>query len=291
MEQKVNMHCAMISVLSFILLAGCDTLNAIPLSPPQTPDSWLTIQPYLKFQVGAREIFLIQPTSTIFVYALGITAIGFGIYFIRIRHQQRSRIWWGIALLLWGVGALFAGTSYEAFSYQIKCAGRVNCIWTSWWEVSYLVLSIASVDAMALAEAYSSTSGKWRRWLSIYAIANLVLYIILTLIGVLIPTKFLISFELLLVFTAPTILLFFFINGWRYQKFREKLDLVLLGTWLGLGIIIGVYFLYFALGFTQELWSQGIWFSENDVLHIGLILWMLYIGLVVAPKMKDLSES
>ena len=120
---------------------------------------------------------------------------------------------------------------------------------------------------------------------------NLGLYIIVTFIGAINPIKFLISFELLLVFTAPSILLFFFLNGWRYLKFRKKLDLALLGTWLGLGIIIGAYFLYFVLGITQELWSQGIWFSENDVLHIGLILWMLYIGLVVVPKMKDLSES
>ena len=282
---------AIVSFFSILLLAGCDTLNTIPFSPPQTPDTWLAIQPYMKIQFGVREIHIVQPSSTVFVYALGILAIAVGLYFLKIRNGQYSRLWWGIALLLWGVGALFAGTSYEAFSYEIKCAGRENCIWTSWWEVSYLVLSVASVNAMALAEAFSSTAGKLRIWLSFYAFVNLGLYIIVTLIGALIPIKFLISFELLLVFNAPSILLFFILNGWRYLKFREKLDLALLGTWIGLGIIIGVYFLYFVLGITQKLWSQGIWFSENDVLHIGLILWMLYIGLVVAPKMKDLSES
>jgi len=282
---------AIVSLFSTLLLAGCDTLNTIPFSPSQTPETWLAIQPYLKIQFGVREIHIIQPSSTVFVYALGILAIAVGLYFLKIRNGQYSRFWWGIALLLWGVGAIFAGTSYEAFSYEIKCAGRVNCIWTSWWEIIYLVLSVASVNAMALAEAFSSTTGKLRKWLSFYAFMNLGLYIIITLIGAIIPIKFLISFELLLVFTAPSILLFFFLNGWRYLKFRKKLDLALLGTWLGLGIIIGAYFLYFVLGITQELWSQGIWFSENDVLHIGLILWMLYIGLVVAPKMKDLSES
>ena len=285
------MKFSVVSFFSILLLSGCDKLTSIPYSPPQTPDSWLTIQPFIKFQVGVREVFLVQPSSTIFVYILGILAIGVGVYFMRNRSDQRSRFWWGIALLMWGFGALFAGTSYEGFSYEIKCIGRVNCSWTSWWEVIYLMLSVASVNAMALAEAHSSAVGKWRRWLSLYAVVNLGLYIIVTLIGALIPIKFLISFELLLVFAAPSILLFFILNGWRYLKFRERLDLVLWGTWLGLGLIIGAYFLYLVLGITQILWAQGSWFSENDVLHIGLILWMLYIGLVVAPKMKDFSGS
>ena len=291
LEREDNMKRSVVFFFSAILLAGCGTLNTIPFNPPQTPDSWLTIQPYAKIQIGLREIYLVQPSSTIFVYALGILAIGVGIYFLKIRHGHISRFWWGIALILWGAGALFAGTSYEAFSYEIKCAGRANCIWNSWWEVVYLVLSVASVDAMAFAEAHSSTRGKFRRWLSIYGILNLSLYIIVILIGSLIPIKFMISFELLLIFTVPSILMFFVLNSWRFLKFKGKLDLALLGTWLGLGFIIGVYFLYFSLGITQNLWSRGIWFSENDVLHIGLIFWMLYIGLVVAPKMEDLAES
>jgi len=281
------MRCFLPLLLAMLLLTGCARLDAIPASPPQTAATWLTIQPHAAIKIGALEIILIQPSTSFFVYLLGVLAIGAGLHFFRIRDGQRSRVWWGIALVLWGVGALLAGTSYEAFSYALKCAGRPACVWTSWWEVVYLILSVASVDAMMLAEAYACTAGRWRRALMIYAVANAAVYVALVLAGALIPVKFLISFELLILFAAPTILIFFILNGRRYARLRDDMDLALLGAWAWLVLTLGAYFAYLMLGLTPALWARGIWFSENDVLHIGLIVWMIYLALVVAPRVRD----
>jgi len=270
-------------------LSACGRLDTIPYTPVQTPETWLQIQPFGELKFGSQSIIFVQPSTSIIVYLLGFITIAVGLYFLKICNQHRSRLWWGIALLLWGIGALLAGTSYEAFSYAIKCAGREACLWTSWWEVIYLILSVWSIDAMMLAVAYSSAEGKLRKWLSIYAFLNAVAYFIIVMVGAFIPVKFFISFELLLVVTAPNIIAFFIINGWRYAKHKESLDLFYLGTWIWLGVTIAAYFLYLISGNTASLWMKGIWFSENDVLHIGLIIWMLYIAFILAPRLKDTS--
>lgn len=268
-------------------LTACGRLDSIPYTPAQTPETWLQIQPFAELKLASQNIIFIQPSTSLIVYFLGVLTIAVGLYFLKIREGQLSRLWWGIALLLWGVGALLAGTSYEAFSYTIKCAGREACLWTSWWEVLYLIASVWSIDAMTLAVAYSSTAGKLRKAFSAYAIVNAILYFILVMVGALIPFKFLISFELLLVVAAPAIIAFFVINGGRYYKNKLRLDLTLLGTWLWLGVTIAAYFLYLISGNTASLWAKGFWFSENDVLHIGLIVWMLYIAFALAPQVKD----
>jgi hypothetical protein len=282
-----NMKKILCLIFPVFILSACGRLDTILYTPTQTPETWLQIQPYASF----NGLIFVQPSTSIIVYLLGILTIGVGLYFLKIRANDRSRFWWGIALLLWGAGALLAGTSYEAFSYSIKCAGREACLWTSWWEIIYLIFSVWSIDAITLAIAYSSTDGKLRKALSIYSMLNAVLYFIIVIVGAFVPVKFLISFELLLVVAAPGIVAFFIINGWRYAKYKLAADLVLLGTWLWLGITIVAYFLYLISGNTAALWEKGIWFSENDVLHIGLILWMVYIGIVLAPRVKDISTS
>jgi hypothetical protein len=278
-------------VCSLLTLSACGQLDSIPYSPEQTAQTWLQIQPFWKFQFGGREIILVQPSTSALVYLLGILAIGIGLYFWRNRVNQRSRLWWGIALLLWGIGALLAGTSYEAFSYVIKCAGREACQWTSWWEIGYLIASVWSIDAMLIAEAWSCASGKGRTILMAYAIINACSYLVVVLIGTLLPVKLMVSFELLLAVSAPGILSLFGLNLWRYLRYKNGMDLALLGAWLWLGITIGAYFLYFISNLTQKLWLKGIWFSENDVLHIGLILWMVYLAIIIRPRLFDEHQN
>jgi hypothetical protein len=125
----------------------------------------------------------------------------------------------------------------------------------------------------------------------VYAVVNAVLYAAVVLVGALIPVKFLISFELLILFAAPTILIFFILNGVRYVRLRDDMDLALLGAWAWLVLTLGAYFLYLMLGITAALWARGIWFSENDVLHIGLIVWMITLALVVAPRVRDADAT
>jgi hypothetical protein len=270
-----------------LILAGCARLASIPYTPRQTPENWLTIQPYIPIKFGTSEFILVQPSSTIFVYLLGFIALGVGAYFLRDRSTYKSGLWWGIALLFWGIGALLAGTSYQAFSYEIKCAGQQFCSWTSWWEVLYLLFSAASVDAMVVAESFSCCTGRWRRLLITYAGINLGLYLLLVLVGVVTLNTFLLSFELLLIVTIPNIVFLFVLNTWRYKKNKSRLDLVLILAWLWLGVTFAAYFFYLFSDITAGLWARGIWFSENDVLHIGLIVWMVYIGRFVLPEVVD----
>jgi hypothetical protein len=284
MKVRIMLLCVMV-----VMLPACSRLASIPFQPEQTPKSWLEIQPFTTVAIGATSFILVQPSSTALVYLLGIVTVIAGIYILRIQGSQQARRWWGIALLLWGLGASSAGTSYQAFSYEIKCAGKQICSWTSWWEIAYLLLSVASIDAMVVAGAYSGLTGKPRELAVRYATVNFVAYVAAIVIGVISLNRFLISFEMLLVFAAPNVLLLFVLNGRRFLQFRDAMDLALLVAWLWLGVTIGVYFAYWAFEVTDDLWHQGIWFSENDVLHIGLIGWMSYIALNVAPRIVDLG--
>ena len=144
---------------------------------------------------------------------------------------------------------------------------------------------------MVLAVAYSSTTARTRQGLFVYAILNGVLYFMLLMAGAWIPIKFLISFEFLLLAAAPGVIILFAVSLMRYIKQKQPVDLIYSGTWLLLGIVIAAYFLYFVSGMTASLWERGIWFSENDILHIGLILWMLYISFLLAPRVKDLTVA
>jgi hypothetical protein len=265
-------------------------IDSLISAPPVTPQAFCDSQPCVNIRLGGADFILNQPTSSAIVYILGIMWLAAGLYFLRTRAGQRSRTWWSIALLLGGAAAISAGTSYQAFGYEIKCAGRELCLWTSWWEVAYLTLQAASMDAMLIALAYACASGKLRKALIAYAIANAAAHFTITAFGALIPVRFMISFELMILFTAPNLLILFILCGSRFRRLKDAMDRSMLGAGIWLIITTGVYFVYMTMGLTQKLWERGIWFSENDALHIFMIVWIVYIAFALGKRLKDTDE-
>jgi hypothetical protein len=276
--------------ISKVLLSAFGRLKSIPYDDPDlTPENWCMEQPCMKIRIASKEMIISQPLSSFWVYFLGFYAIGVSLYFFLIQNGENSRLWWGISLLLWGIGALLAGTSYQAFGYEIKCAGKQACSWTSWWEVFYLMLQQVSINAMLVAVAYSCTKGIFQIVLLCYALLSSLVYVILVCIGGILPVKPLITFEFMLWVSAPVFFFFCFFNAWRYYMFKDSMDLVLLGSWIILLGTMMAYWVYSKQGITKKLWAKGIWFSENDVLHVFLILWMTYIVVALADRIEDYS--
>jgi hypothetical protein len=283
------------SIISFVLIAiGLilfNELEEVKFIPETTQESWCDSQPCSNVNLLNTEFIIVQPSSTIFVYLLGILTIWFGVTIGLNAKNYKSLIWWGRSLVLWGLGALFAGTSYQAFSYEIKCADRDLCLWTSWWEVMYMILTVGSVNCMMVAQSYSCAIGNSRKFHQIYSILNMTIYTIIAFVGAIHPVKFLISFELMIIFLFPSFIIFFVTNIQRQLTFREPMDRRLILIWVSLGFILLIYFLYLVLGITDKLWEVNIWFSENDILHLGLIAWMIFLYHTVVHYVKDLVIS
>jgi len=283
-----------ITLLGFalsVVFSGCERLAAIPYVPETTPQQWLNTHPHIDVSVGPLDFIFMEPTSTFLVYLLGLITIVIGIQFIRVRENQKSRIWWGVALVLWGVGAMLGGTDYQSLSYELKCRGKEVCSYLSWVKIYYYLASISSINAMVVAVSHSSAGTVMKKALPIYALTNNLIYSVLCLTGAMIPNRFLVSFELLVLFTTPSYIILFIVNTIRYRTHKKKLDLALMFTWLLLGVVMGAYYAYLGIGMSDTLWDKGVWFNENDVLHIGLIFWVLYIRCVVAKKVKDASDE
>ncbi len=101
--------------------------------------------------------------------------------------------------------------------------------------------------------------------------------------GAFVPVQFLVSFEFLMLSSAPTLA---FVLGLHTNAFRISHDAInrnLSNAWLVFLLVGGAYGTWLALGLKQTLWNHGIWFTENDVLHVGMIGWV-YCLLKRLPK-------
>ena len=70
---------------------------------------------------------------------------------------------------------------------------------------------------------------------------------------------------------------------------REACSRSLLVAALLLVLVQVAYFSYLAAGITQLIWSDGdgYYFSENDVLHVGMIFWLGYVRYALGKDLVD----
>lgn len=270
-------------------LAGCGRLDELTADPGVTPQEWCEQRPCV--QVG--DTIVNEPLGTFLVFALAALWIGVGLYFLFARRGQRSRGWLGIALVLGGLGAAQAGISYQAFSYELKCAGQEICRYTNGFEVGYSVTQAWSVSAMVVAVAYACTVGRARTALILYAVINAVVYCVVAAAGVLLPSKSLLSFEVLMLFALPGVILVLIVAGarWRRAETTTERGAARWIFWAAVLLIVVqvAYFAYYAAGVTQSLWADGsgFYFSENDVLHVGMIAWLIVVAVTLGPRLTD----
>ena len=268
-----------------LLLSGCSQIDELLYQPEITPQQWCDTMPCV--ELFSSGIILNQPGSSFLVYLLGVMWLWAGWRFWRIENRQASTYWWAIAMALGGIAALSAGTSYQAFSYELKCAGRALCTWTSGWEIAYLLIQVGSMNAMLIAVAYTCTTGAIQRRLILFACINTAIYFCVVAVGAYLPNRFMISFEMLVLFSTPAFFLYFFINGLGYLKHRSQTDRVLLGAWIIMVLTSVLYYVYFLLGYTEVLWSRGYWFSANDLLHVLMLVWVIYVGTAVVQAVAS----
>ena len=276
----------LLRILPFaVLLVGCGRLDELSYEPATTPQEWCAQRPCI--QVGSTVVS--EPLSSLLVFSLAVLWVVVGCHLLKTRRGQWSRTWLGIALVLGGVGAAQAGVSYQMFSYALKCAGREYCQLTNGFEVGYSVTQALSVSAMLAAVAYACTIGRLRRGVMGYGIVNALGYLLITIVGVMLPSRTLLSFEVLMVFALPGIMLVIIVAGRRYRQAGQPMDGALLVAALLLVVVQAAYFAYSAAGITQQLWNdgRGVYFSENDVLHVGMIAWLAFVFAVVGKHLRD----
>lgn len=277
------------SLVALIFLGNTASLLMVP---PTTPEQFLAGMPYSTFSFLGQDRVLIQPSSTFFVYLLGVLMILLGVVFLNNQKGQRSRYLWGIGMVLWGVSAIVAGTSYQAFGYELKCRGQELCLFTSTWELAYMLITAYSINFLVAATGYTSAGVTGRKWMVRFAIADSIAYTAYILIGAILPIKFLVTYEGFMAFIGANFLLMFFMNIRYYRVHHDALNKKLIQVWLGFLLVNIGYFAFLFGGFGASMYqASGLWFNENDALHVLLIAWSAFIYFAFRDEDMDVSAG
>jgi hypothetical protein len=275
------------AIVAVFLFANIEGLLA---EPAIDAEAFLQGVPHQTIPLFGRELMITQPSSTILVFGLGILTISIGAFFFATHKDQKSRRIWGIGLILWGLGTLFAGSSYQAFTFQLKCAGQELCLFTSRFEIAYLLLTCYSIACFLICVAHASLSGKAKRSLIRFAYVDAAVYTVLVLIGAILPVRFLISYEGFLLMIGMNFVIMFACAVLHIRRHHDALNKRFAVIWISLLVLNIAYFAWLYSGISSRLFMQwNIWFNENDCLHALLVVWMIEILLFLKEPLKDLQ--
>lgn len=254
--------------LSFFIFTMFSKIGPLRLIPEISTQAYLQQSPFLKF----TDFYIQQPISSLIILILAGLTIALGLHYL-MSLRSCFAYWIGVNFIFWGFGALFAGISYQAFGYALKCLGLTSCMFTDWIELFYMTLSVLSINAILVAYASLMHDYKTAVLLKRGALLSVGVYTIFQGIGMLIPIRFMLSYEGLLLFLCPNLLIFIILS---YKNRTELLHHRLLNLWIGFILINIAYFIVLYGNLAALILKQtGFWFNENDTLHVLLIIWMI----------------
>lgn len=275
--QKKSIFVFLFSLISFVLFFQFSQIDTLLLLPIQSAESFLNLSPFITI----NNLIIQQPSSSFLIYLLAIITIGLGIEYLYHRKNDFS-IWLGFNFVFWGIGAFLAGLSYQSFGYYLKCVGYDYCTFTNWVELLYMSFTVLSINALLVSYIYIIDSAKIQSFIRNFSLSSVILYTLFQGIGMILPNQFMVSYEGMLVFLSPNIIIMMVLS---YKRIKESLHKKLFILWI---LFLGVNMAYFVALFAQQgpylLSNFNIWFNENDTLHVVLMLWMLLWRWMIPAK-------
>jgi hypothetical protein len=142
---------------------------------------------------------------------------------------------------------------------------------------------------MLTAVSYACATAGLRRYLIGYAVLNAAVYAAISIAAVMMPSAVLLSYLVLMLFALPGSLIVIVVSTLGYLRNHDTMNRSLVVSTLLLVVVQTAYFAYHSAGLTETLWDhgRGFYFSENDVLHVGMMLWIAYVVFVVGKRLCD----
>ena len=288
LSKKAILGIWILMAAAMLMLVLFNHTESIPAVPQQSPEEFLNSVPYTVTQFAGKTLYITQPSSSVFVHLLGILMIAAGIYFVVKAQGQRSRLNLGTGFIFWGASAILAGLSYQTFTYHLKYAGREYGIFTSIFELEYLITTAFAISFIIAGMAYSFLTGKKRKKLLYFSVIFCAVYFVFLFLGTAIPVKLFVTYEFFVAFMAVIFIVAFIVCIKHYKTYKDKLSRDHIIIYISFLVVNAGYFIYLLSGAGEVLLNRyNIWFNANDVLHILLILWLAEYFFMLKDQLKD----